>query len=145
MTIDTRKKVLFVCIGNMCRSPIAEGFARANGGDVVEVWSAGIHPTGQISHDAIHVMEEKNIDISDLRSNGLNDIPIGEIDMVVSMTGFPAREYLPRTYPGTVIDWDIDDPIGRTLSTFHRVRDEIETKVEELLEEIRRANYSSSK
>ena len=145
MTNDTRKTVLFVCIGNMCRSPIAEGFARAKGKDVVEVWSAGIHPTGQVSHDAIHVMEEIEIDISDLRSNGLNEVPLGEIDMVISMTGFPARDYLPLTYAGTVIDWKIDDPIGRSLSTFHRVRDEIKTRVEGLLEDIRRANFSSSK
>ena len=140
-----KNKVVFICIGNMCRSPIAEGFARAKGSDVVEVFSAGIHPTGQISHDAIHVMEELGIDISDLQSNGLNDVPLGEIGMVVSMTGFPAREYLPLTYTGTVIDWDIDDPIGRSLSTFHRVRDEIQTKVLDLLEQIRRANFSSSK
>ena len=88
---------------------------------------------------------EKGIDISDLQSNGLNDVPLGEIGMVVSMTGFPAREYLPLTYTGTVIDWDIDGPIGRSLSTFHRVRDEIQTKVLDLLEQIRRANFSSSK
>jgi arsenate reductase len=145
MTKENKKKVLFVCIGNMCRSPMAEGFARARGGDVVEAFSAGIHPTGQISHDAIHVMEEKGIDISDLRSSGFNEAPLRDIDLVISMTGFPAAEYLPRTYPGTVVDWDIDDPIGRSLSTFHRVRDEIETRVDGLLEEIRRANYSSSK
>lgn len=145
MTSDKKKKILFVCIGNMCRSPMAEGFARENGSDVVEVWSAGIHPTGRVSHDAIDVMEEKGIDISDLRSKGLNEVPLREIDMVVSMTGFPAKQYLPLTYPGKVIDWEVDDPIGRSLSTFHRVRDEIETRVGELLEEIRRANYSSSK
>ena len=145
MTNDNKKKVVFVCIGNMCRSPIAEGFARANGSDVVTACSAGIHPTGQISHDAIHVMEEKEIDISDLRSTGINDAPLGAIDIVVSMTGFPAREYLPLTFHGNVLDWQIDDPIGRSLSMFRRVRDEIDAKVEGLLEEIRRANYSSSK
>jgi arsenate reductase len=145
MTENTRKKVLFVCIGNMCRSPMAEGFARANGSDVVEASSAGLHPTGQISFDAIDVMEEKGIDITDLRSNGLKEVPLSDIDMVVSMTGFPAEQYLPLTYPGRVVDWEVDDPIGRSLSTFHRVRDEIETRVGDLLEEIRRANYSSSK
>jgi arsenate reductase len=145
MTNEKKKKILFVCIGNMCRSPIAEGFARHEGSDVVEACSAGIHPTGQISHDAMHVMEELEIDISDLRSNGLNEVPLDEIDMVVSMTGFPARDYLPGSYDGVVIDWKIDDPIGRSLSTFHRVRDEIKVKIDDLLEDIRRANFSSSK
>jgi arsenate reductase len=143
MSEDRKTKVLFVCIGNMCRSPMAEGFARALGDDVVEVYSAGIHPTGVVSEDAIFMMEEHGIDISHQRSNGLSRIPLDEIDIVVSMTGFPARDFLPADFRGTVIDWYVDDPIGRSLETFRRVRNEIEEKVKDLLEEIRKARFSS--
>lgn len=138
-----KKKVLFVCIGNMCRSPMAEGFARALGEDVVEVYSAGLHPTGVVSEDAIMIMEERGIDISRQRSNGLEDVRLQEMDFVVSMTGFPAEQYLPGNFGGTVIDWYIDDPIGRPLSVFRRVRGEIEDNVTDLVEEIRKANFSS--
>ena len=144
MSDDNKTKVLFICIGNMCRSPMAEGFANALGDDVVEVYSAGIHPTGVVSEDAIFMMEEDEVDISRQRSNGLDEVPLTEIDIAVSMTGIPAKAYLPDDFRGRIIDWSIDDPIGRSLSTFRRVRDEIEEKVKDLLEEIRKARFSSS-
>jgi len=141
---DQKTMVLFICIGNMCRSPMAEGFARAMGDDVVETYSAGIHPTGVVSEDAIFMMEENGIDISRQRSNGLVEVPLDEIDIAVCMTGIPGSAYLPEDFGGKIIDWDIDDPIGRSLSTFRRVRDEIEEKVKDLLEGIRKAKFSSS-
>ncbi len=141
---DQKTKVLFICIGNMCRSPMAEGFARAMGDDVVDTYSAGIHPTGVVSEDAIFMMEENGIDISRQRSNGLVEVPLDEIDIAACMTGIPGSAYLPEDFGGKIIDWDIDDPIGRSLSTFRRVRDEIEEKVKDLLEEIRKAKFSSS-
>lgn len=141
---DQKTKVLFICIGNMCRSPMAEGFARAMGDDVVETYSAGIHPTGVVSEDAIFMMEENGIDISRQRSNGLVEVPLDEIDIAACMTGIPGSAYLPEDFGGKIIDWDIDDPIGRSLSTFRRVRDEIEEKVKDLLEGIRKAKFSSS-
>ena len=141
---DRKTKVLFICIGNMCRSPMAEGFARAMGDDVVETYSAGIHPTGVVSEDAIFMMEDNGIDISRQRSNGLVEVPLDEIDIAACMTGIPGSAYLPKDFGGKIIDWDIDDPIGRSLSTFRRVRDEIEEKVKDLLEGIRKAKFSSN-
>jgi arsenate reductase len=140
---DKKTRVLFICIGNMCRSPMAEGFAREFGSDVIEAVSAGLHPTGVVSEDAILIMEEHGIDISRQHSNGINEVPLDEIDIAVSMTGFPAREYLPADFRGRAIDWEIDDPIGRPLPTFRRVCGEIEEKVKDLLEEIRKTHFSS--
>jgi protein-tyrosine-phosphatase len=122
---------------------MAEGFARELGSDVIEAYSAGLHPTGVVSEDAILIMEERGIDISRQHSNGMGEIPLDEIDIVVSMAGFPAREYLPANFRGRTIDWIVDDPIGRPLPTFRRVCGEIEEKVTDLLEEIRRARFSS--
>jgi arsenate reductase len=140
---DSEKtNVLFVCIGNMCRSPMAEGFARALGEDVAEPFSAGLHPTGVVSEDAILMMEEHGIDISRQRSNGLDEVPLADMDIVVSMTGIPAAELFPSSFGGKLIDWAVDDPIGSPLSVFRRVRDEIEEKVRDLLEEIRKENFS---
>jgi len=142
---NRKTKVLFICIGNMCRSPMAEGFAREHGSDAVEPYSAGIHPTGVVSEDAILVMEEKGVDISGQHSRGLDDVPLDEIDIAVSMTGYPAKDLLPSGFRGRTVDWDIDDPIGQPLSTFRQVRDEIEEKVMGLLEEIRKAHFYSPK
>lgn len=138
-------KVLFICIGNMCRSPMAEGFARALGDDVVEVYSAGLHPTGVVSEDAILIMEEKGIDIKRQRSKGMDSVPLADIDIIVSMVGHPSEDFISDKFQGQVLDWDVDDPIGRSVNVFRRVREEIEEHVTALLDQIRKANYSSSK
>jgi arsenate reductase len=142
---DKKKtKILFICIGNMCRSPMAEGFARATGNDFVEAFSAGIHPTGVVGEDAILMMDEKGIDISDQYSKGLEDVPLDEIDIAVSMAGYPLNQILPAEYSGKAYDWQVDDPIGRSIEVFRRVRDEIESKVTTLLGNVWKADCSSS-
>jgi arsenate reductase (thioredoxin) len=139
MIFPNRKtRVLFVCIGNMCRSPMAEGIARHAGKDMLEVYSAGTHPTGVVSEDAIEIMRELKIDISKQRSKSLLDVPLSEMDIVVSMAPRRASEIVPRGFRGKTIDWDVDDPVGRSLTTFRRVRSEIDALVKQLVEEIRR-------
>jgi arsenate reductase len=133
-----KTRVLFVCIGNMCRSPMAEGIARHAGGELIEAYSAGTHPTGVVSEDAIEIMRELKIDISRARSKGLLDVPVADMDIVVSMAPRRALELVPRTFRGRTIDWNVDDPVGRSLATFRRVRDELNTLVKQLVEDVRR-------
>lgn len=133
-----KTRVLFVCIGNMCRSPMAEGIARHAGGELVEVYSAGTHPTGVVSEDAIEIMRELKIDISRARSKSLLDVPVADMDIVISMAPRHAREIVPRTFRGQAIDWDVDDPVGRSLTTFRRVRDELNMLVKQLVEDVRK-------
>ena len=88
-----KKKILFVCFGNMIRSQMAEGFGREHGSDVLEVFSAGLQPTGVVSEDAIVAMEEKGIDIKQQSSKGLDDVPLGDMDFAVGYedaTAYPA-------------------------------------------------------
>lgn len=143
MTPERKTRILFICIGNMCRSPMAEGFARHLGGDLVEVYSAGTNPTGVVSEDSIEMMDEIGIDISGQRSNGLRSVPLEEIDIAVSMAPVPAAALMPPEFRGRAIDWKVDDPISRSLETFRRVRDEIEAHVRELLDEIRAEKAAS--
>jgi arsenate reductase (thioredoxin) len=129
-------KVLFVCVGNMCRSQMAEGFARQIASDFVEPYSAGTNPAGQVSLDAIAVMDEMDIDISRQHSKGLDAVPVGEMDFVVTMGCCSADSICPLNYVGGKVDWEIEDPVGRPREVFLRVRDTIEGKVKKLLEEI---------
>ncbi len=139
MTDSTRKtRVLFVCIGNMCRSPMSEGFARALGGDVIEVYSAGTHPTGIVSEDAIELMREFKIDISGIRSKGLDAVPVADMDIVISMAPESARRLVPRGFRGRAVDWKVEDPAGRSLAVFRRVRDDLHVRVTDLVDKIRR-------
>jgi arsenate reductase len=129
-------KVLFVCVGNMCRSQMAEGYARHIAGDFVEPYSAGTNPTGLISTDAIAVMEEKGIDISNQYSKGLKAVPIDGMDFVVTMGCCSPDSICPVTYAGAKVAWDVEDPIGKSHEVFLRVRDDIENKVKKFLEKI---------
>jgi len=133
-----KTRVLFVCIGNMCRSPMAEGIARHFGSDVIEAYSAGTNPTGVVSEDAIEIMRELKIDISRQRSKGLDDVPVSEMDIVVSMAPRAASMIVPRGFRGRTIDWRVDDPVGRSLTVFRRVRSELDVLVRELVEDVRR-------
>lgn len=117
---------------------MAEGFARKLGGDVLEIYSAGTNPTGVVSEDAIEIMRELKIDISDLRSNGLEAVPVADMDIVVSMAPVPARTLVPRNFRGVAIDWKVQDPVGKSLGVFRRVRDELHVRVTDLVDQVRR-------
>lgn len=137
MADDThKKKILFVCIGNMCRSPMAEGFARTMGGEKLDAYSAGIAPTGVISEASITAMREVGIDISSQRSNGVDAVPIDDIDIVVNMSRQPTDLFLPPDFRGRVIDWSVIDPIGSPLRTYRLIRDDIARRVRTLLDDI---------
>jgi len=117
---------------------MAEGIARHAGNDIIEAYSAGTHPTGVVSEDAIEIMKELKIDISKARSKSLLDVPLSQMDIVVSMAPRRAIEIAPRGFRGETIDWDVDDPVGRSLTTFRRVRGEIDALVKKLVEDVRK-------
>ncbi len=117
---------------------MAEGIARFAGGEWVEVYSAGTHPTGVVSEDAIEIMRELKIDISSARSKSLLDVPLAEMDILVSMAPRRALEIAPRGFRGRAIDWNVDDPVGRSLTTFRRVRGEIDMLVRKLVDDVKK-------
>lgn len=129
-----RSKVLFVCIGNSCRSQMAEGFARKWGADVLAVWSAGSRPAGKVNPAAIAVMKEKGVDLSNHESKGLADVPSEGWDYVLTMGCGDACPYVAARRRA---DWGIPDPIGLPLEEFRAVRDQIEEKVKALVAEVR--------
>lgn len=122
---------------------MAEGLARTVGRELVEVYSAGTNPSGVISEDAIEIMRELKVDISDARSKSLVDVPVAEMDIVVSMAPRPALMMVPRDFRGRTIDWRVEDPVGKSLTVFRRVRAELDVLVRQLLEDIRRYPPSS--
>jgi protein-tyrosine-phosphatase len=125
--------VLFTCIENSCRSQMAEGFAHALGGGMLEAYSAGSKPSGVINLRAIEFMMEKGIDISGQRSKGFNDLPITEFDYAVSMG---CQDICPFVPGARHIAWNIRDPKGLAEEEFRTVRDEIGEKVATLISKI---------
>lgn len=94
------------------------------------MFSAGSKPSGIVSPDAIKVMKEIGIDISDQRSKGFELLPYNKFDYIVTMGCKDVCPYFPAKER---IDWQIEDPKGKNLENFIKVRDEIGMKVKELL------------
>jgi arsenate reductase len=128
--LDARRlRVLFLCIGNSCRSQMAEGFARTYGSDVMEPLSAGLYPARDIAMLTKLVMIEKNIDISEQFPKGLESVPSGPVAMVINMSG----QKIPTPRGSTVEEWTVLDPIGMSEDVFREVAADIEQRVMRLV------------
>ena len=128
-------RVLFVCLGNACRSPMAEAFAKAYGADVLEAQSAGLAPALALASRTHAVMLEKNIDLGDYYPKEMNRIhgSPDSMDLIINMSGYE----LQLKNPVVVEEWDIRDPIGESEEVFREVRDELERRVLALIEKLR--------
>jgi len=129
------KRVLFVCIGNACRSQMAEGFARSYGADVLIPASAGISPATNIAPDTRRAMAEKGIDVRDQFPKSLRHLARAEFDLVINMSGFD----IPDSTGAEIRSWDVPDPVYLKYEEHCEVRDAIETLVMALVLELRRA------
>jgi arsenate reductase len=126
------KKILFVCVGNSCRSQMAEGFARSLGRREVEVKSAGTKPALAVSGKATKVMSEDGIDISSQYPKDVKSEDMEWADKVILM-GCGVQCPNVGSVSEKVEDWGIDDPIGQPIDTYYKIRDEIKAKVKDLL------------
>ena len=133
--------ILFLCTGNSCRSQMAEGWARHIGGKTLTVQSAGIEAHGK-NPRAIAVMAEAGIDISSQESTVGDDAMIEAADVVVTVCGH-ADEQCPVLPAGTrKIHWPLNDPAKATgtedviMAKFRETRDEVESRVRALFEEL---------
>jgi arsenate reductase len=135
-----KPKVLFLCTGNSCRSQMAEGFARALKGDVIEAYSAGVDPHGMNSR-AVKAMAEAGVDISKQWSKHVDELKGVRFDYVVTVCD-NANETCP-VFPGKVkrVHVGFDDPPRlakdakdeeEAMRHYRRVRDEIRAWVDTL-------------
>ena len=131
--VSRPKSWLFVCVENSNRSQMAEAFARIHGGDKVEAYSAGSRPSGKINPKAIRTMKEIGYDLSKHRSKSLSEIPDIEFDFVATMGCGDECAFVRAKRRE---DWDIPDPKDMPPEEFRAVRDLIETRVNEAINEI---------
>lgn len=129
-----RQKVLFICVGNACRSQMAEALARHLAADVIEASSAGISPLGRIPDATRRVLLEKGVPTDGQSSKGVNELGMAAPDLIVNMTGIPAK----ALFAGRgAVDWDVEDPYGEDLGTYRRICEDIEERVTQLAEDLR--------
>ncbi len=129
-----RKKILFACIGNTCRSQMASAFAQYFAGDKIEALSGGSRPELEINPVMVEAMGEKGIDMAFRKTQSLESA-ISDVkpDMIITMGCGEECPYVPGA---TVKDWDLPDPAGKSIDFMRTVRDDIEKRVKELVESI---------
>ena len=130
-----KPKVAFICVHNSCRSQVAEALGKHFAGDIFESYSAGTETKPQINQDAVRLMKKLyGIDMERTQySKLLSGIP--PVDIVVTMGCNVACPQLPGKHRE---DWGLDDPTGKSDEAHVALIDEIETKIKELSERIRR-------
>jgi arsenate reductase (thioredoxin) len=138
MTTDrSRPSVLFVCVHNAGRSQMAAGFLRRLAGDEIDVRSAGSEPADRINPVAVQAMREVGIDIAGQQPKRLRPADSQASSVVITMGCGDECPY----YPGQRHeDWELDDPAGKDLDTVRAIRDDIRTRVERLIRELRPAS-----
>jgi protein-tyrosine-phosphatase len=132
---DEDKTVLFVCVQNAGRSQIAEGFFKKYAPKGFKVQSAGTKPVSQINPIVVEAMREVGIDISKQKSKEITEEMMRSSDPIVNM-GCMDKNFCPTLFLPKVIDWNLEDPKGKSIEKVREIRDEIEKRVKELVAEI---------
>ncbi|MDX8411900.1 MAG: arsenate reductase (thioredoxin) [Mariprofundaceae bacterium] len=129
-----KKKVLFLCTGNSCRSQMAEGWLKALGEDRFEVYSAGIVAHGK-NPLAIAVMAEAGVDISKQESEALDPAMLDTLDLLVTVCGNADETCSAVPVSCEKQHWPFDDPARASgteeeiMANFRRVRDQIRARI----------------
>ena len=129
---DQDKTVLFVCVENAGRSQIAEGFFKKYAPKGFQVQSAGTKPVSQINPIVVEAMREVGIDISNQKSKEMTDGMIRSSDPIVNM-GCMDKNFCPAIFLPKVIEWNLDDPKGKSIEEVREIRDKIEKRIKELV------------
>lgn len=147
-------RILFVCSGNTCRSPMAEGLAKEFFPREFEVFSAGINAyAGSPANDkAIEAMKEKGIDISTHLAVLLDRDKLASADLVIAMTK-DHKQYLLRVYPeykekivligeyaGAGKGKDVPDPWGGSQEVYRRCAQDLERLIKLIAAKLERRN-----
>ena len=129
-----KKKILFVCIENSNRSQMGQAFTTIHGGETVDAFSGGSRPSGKINPKAVSAMKEIGYDLSKHHSKSLQEVKqYAPFDVVVTMGCGDACPWMPAE---KFIDWEIPDPKDMNEADFRKVREQIQTKVKDLLKSL---------
>jgi arsenate reductase (thioredoxin) len=129
--IKDKKKILFVCIENAGRSQMAEAFFKKYAPDGYESVSAGTKPTPEVNSIVIEVMKEIGIDLGKQKPKVLTNEIITDSTLSVNM-GCMDKTECPAVFMKNSLDWNIEDPKGKTIDKVREIRDNIESKVKHL-------------
>jgi protein-tyrosine-phosphatase len=127
-----KKRVLFVCIGNSCRSQMAEAFARSYSRGAIEIASAGIAPAVNVAPLTRETLAKWNLRIDDHFPKPIENFAGQHFDVVVNISGHPLPFHGAR-----MVEWNVVDPIGQSPEVYRTVAAQIEALVMRLLLDLR--------
>lgn len=138
-------RILFVCYGNKCRSPMAEGIAKKMLKGKAYVESAGIAAWGRnASEEAIKVMRnEFDIDISGHNPTDVKNLLLNNFDYIVTMDSY-IDTIIKKSYPiesNKIISWNINDPYGKSIDDYKECAVKLQTKIKNILTKILSNNF----
>jgi arsenate reductase len=139
-----KTKVLFVCIGNSCRSQMAEALARHLASDVLEPASAGLAPLGEVVAPTRSVLAERGVKMDGQYSKGLTQAARAEAEIIVNMTNILGKSVFLGS-KARVEDWPVEDPYGEDAEIYRQICDDIERRVADLAERLRRQPSAAGK
>jgi len=131
-----KRRVLFVCMGNSCRSQMAEAFARVFGSDVLIPSSAGLAPAPMIAPLTRATLAERNVVMGEQFPKGIDSVAHKSFDVLVNISGYPLPDEASRLAT-RVIEWNVADPIGRSPEVYRAVAQQLEAAVMRLILELR--------
>jgi arsenate reductase (thioredoxin) len=130
----SKNRILFVCIGNACRSQMAEAFAKVYGSDTLIVQSAGLAPAVSMPPLTRKTLSEKNIPSEGQFPKGVESFTGESFEVVVNLSG---ERLAPAFGAARIIDWNVRDPIGESEDVYRAVAAQIEGLVMRLILELR--------
>ena len=130
-----KKKILFVCVENAGRSQMAEAFFQKYLPAGYKSISAGTNPATKVNSAVVDVMKEIGIDIRGNSTQRISQQMIDGAEIAVNM-GCIDKESCPALFLKSVVDWQIQDPKGKSINEIREIRDKIEHKVKEFILEL---------
>jgi arsenate reductase len=130
-------RVLFICIGNSCRSPMAESIAIRDALDQMDSSSAGLAPLGVIQKLTLATLETNGYPTDGLSSKPILAHEWAAADLVINMSGCPKQRTFPRADWHKIEDWDVEDPYGSDPANYQRIFENIRTRIESLTMRLR--------
>ena len=131
--MTTTPEVLFLCVHNAGRSQMGAALLRRAAGDRIIVHSAGSAPGEHLNPGVVVALKEWGIDITDETPTRLTDEMAQAADVIITMGCGDACPF----YPGKrYLDWELEDPAGRSLEEIRPIRDEILRRVELLVTDL---------
>jgi arsenate reductase (thioredoxin) len=120
-----KPRVLFICLGNSCRSIMAEALTPHLCGERWEADSAGISPLGWVAPETLEALAEMGVSPEGLRSKGLHEVNLADYRLIVNLTHHPLGRLIPAAYADRLLHRPAPDPFGEALPSYRRSRDAI--------------------